>query len=856
MSRINCYIPIKLRITGRLSDAQLDQLGEELVRALAARISFAEGTVNNGQPVSATYVVDDAKERLEPSLLANTSYEVASYGRGDTSARVPVLAGSLPLLSDFHDYAFFFTGGPYGRAAEAYIMEFFPDHHRYHARSFEQMFSILARDIRRRRRRSRRRVYVSEIVIVTHANAAGGMKIPLTRDRRRRTFTPWDLAELQREFRRGLQQRFRRERREVVAALDENTQIIVRGCNFGQSQDGLNALRLFFGGQPIVFAPMGFQGFEVLRVGGSLLRTPEQAFDFLVEQGYMPPDLEGLSVEEKQRYIRNVFGGRIPAEFFVMSENDYDRFKQLPRRQRLGPQAETLVRRPFEADEPGIDASIPSGGRFWSFSAPSILGNDPELDQLSTEEIEARARRLNNPYRSQNAAMLLRLRAARERKSLELPLSTQILDDPLAGLPDIMIFGDSNLLAGDAARYPDDALRPRDLFEEEDLPFQAPTSEQREQARDFEEVERVFEATASVGLPHVSEKGFSSRGRVETISDGIRLWNFGVSSSRLRTEFHAPLREIARRTSANPNLRIGVQGHTSSSGSRSSNQRLSIARANAVQQFLTDAGVPASQIEVQGFGEENLLVSERGRDGQLIPQRTARNRRVEVYLVDGASSSRVVRRRGLSEAVSGRGRVLGREGRREQPSDETDALSAGLTIAEITASVIAHIVSSFAVSFIATMASWIFSFIGLVVALNEAQNRQIKAARKLGIRLGLKAAGDLLRTSRLLAGNITARQLESIVHRNQWLEREWLAQVTYSYPLGPDGARRHMRQGLARVAQEINRAMRWAEREFRRRLSEAGLQPDEVESVHNAEIDALRRRLLGELIRAGLRALN
>lgn len=49
MQQINCYIPIKLRLTGWPNDAQLDQLGETLVRALAARIAFAERAIGSHQ---------------------------------------------------------------------------------------------------------------------------------------------------------------------------------------------------------------------------------------------------------------------------------------------------------------------------------------------------------------------------------------------------------------------------------------------------------------------------------------------------------------------------------------------------------------------------------------------------------------------------------------------------------------------------------------------------------------------------------------------------------------------------------------------------------------------------------------
>jgi hypothetical protein len=47
---INCHIPVRVRITGRPSDAQLDQLAETVARAVAARIRFAERTINGETP--------------------------------------------------------------------------------------------------------------------------------------------------------------------------------------------------------------------------------------------------------------------------------------------------------------------------------------------------------------------------------------------------------------------------------------------------------------------------------------------------------------------------------------------------------------------------------------------------------------------------------------------------------------------------------------------------------------------------------------------------------------------------------------------------------------------------------------
>jgi hypothetical protein len=82
MPQINCYIPIKLHITGRPSDAQLDELSEALVRALEARIALAERTIanrDNGQ--SPTDVLSAAREAYDPTreTAAAEGYQLPSY---------------------------------------------------------------------------------------------------------------------------------------------------------------------------------------------------------------------------------------------------------------------------------------------------------------------------------------------------------------------------------------------------------------------------------------------------------------------------------------------------------------------------------------------------------------------------------------------------------------------------------------------------------------------------------------------------------------------------------------------------------------------------------------------------------
>ena len=63
---------------------------------------------------------------------------------------------------------------------------------------------------------------------------------------------------------------------------------------------------ILFGGQPTVWAPTAYQGYETIQIGGGLLRTPEEAFDFLVEQNMLPPELHFDWSEDSS--LKSIFG--------------------------------------------------------------------------------------------------------------------------------------------------------------------------------------------------------------------------------------------------------------------------------------------------------------------------------------------------------------------------------------------------------------------------------------------------------------------------------------------------------------------------------------------------------------------
>jgi hypothetical protein len=79
MPQINCYLPIKLRIVGELSDTQLEQLGQTLVRSLRARLAFAEQTIATRHHLDAFGGEVEVHEPYDPAREDDNTYRVPSY---------------------------------------------------------------------------------------------------------------------------------------------------------------------------------------------------------------------------------------------------------------------------------------------------------------------------------------------------------------------------------------------------------------------------------------------------------------------------------------------------------------------------------------------------------------------------------------------------------------------------------------------------------------------------------------------------------------------------------------------------------------------------------------------------------
>src|SRR6185369_14983622 len=71
---------------------------------------------------------------------------------------------------------------------------------------------------------------------------------------------------------------------------------------------------------------------------------------------------------------------------------------------------------------------------------------------------------------------------------------------------------------------------------------------------------------------------------------------------------------------------ITIIGHTDSQGSDESNQKLSVARAEAVRKYFVTQGLPGDRVKAEGAGESQPIAD------NATPEGRANNRRVEIVL--------------------------------------------------------------------------------------------------------------------------------------------------------------------------------------------------------------------------------
>jgi outer membrane protein OmpA-like peptidoglycan-associated protein len=138
-------------------------------------------------------------------------------------------------------------------------------------------------------------------------------------------------------------------------------------------------------------------------------------------------------------------------------------------------------------------------------------------------------------------------------------------------------------------------------------------------------------ARALESLDEIARVKEESRGIVITLSGAVL---FATGQHSLLPIAKDKLREVAAALLEQGDSKILVEGHTDSRGSAQKNQELSLLRAREVRGFLVSQGIPTSNIEAAGLGEERPIASNESAEGR------ANNRRVEIVVNPKASKPR------------------------------------------------------------------------------------------------------------------------------------------------------------------------------------------------------------------------
>jgi outer membrane protein OmpA-like peptidoglycan-associated protein len=117
---------------------------------------------------------------------------------------------------------------------------------------------------------------------------------------------------------------------------------------------------------------------------------------------------------------------------------------------------------------------------------------------------------------------------------------------------------------------------------------------------------------------------------VETI--GFVLFEFG-GTQPTQTAFEE-LNKLANSLKKNKNLKVELVGHADAIGNADRNKALSLRRAQKVQQYLLQQGVPLKQTTAKGMGEEKPIAINNNPDGSDNPKGRSYNRRVDLRVTD------------------------------------------------------------------------------------------------------------------------------------------------------------------------------------------------------------------------------
>ncbi len=100
---------------------------------------------------------------------------------------------------------------------------------------------------------------------------------------------------------------------------------------------------------------------------------------------------------------------------------------------------------------------------------------------------------------------------------------------------------------------------------------------------------------------------------------------FDFDRTDIKLRVHGELDGSAAVLAPDPNTRLRAIAHTDGEGSKVYTKTLSLRRAEAVANYLAEAGVLPDRMTVQGRGEAQPIASNDSEDGRAL------NRRVEIH---------------------------------------------------------------------------------------------------------------------------------------------------------------------------------------------------------------------------------
>jgi len=104
--------------------------------------------------------------------------------------------------------------------------------------------------------------------------------------------------------------------------------------------------------------------------------------------------------------------------------------------------------------------------------------------------------------------------------------------------------------------------------------------------------------------------------------------HFATNKHTILADSFGLLDQVAQVLKDYPNIKVKIEGHTDSQAADDFNLKLSQRRADAVREYLINAGISPDRMTAVGFGETMPIASNKTDKGR------AQNRRVDFNIVD------------------------------------------------------------------------------------------------------------------------------------------------------------------------------------------------------------------------------